>query len=395
MSMRPTSRLTRRGALLGLAGAVSFGPAALAMAPAATTKRFVVVLLRGALDGLSAVVPYGDPDLARWRAELVPPEPGREGGVLDLGGFWGLHPALAGLHGLYAAGEALPVHAVAGAWRSRSHFEAQDYLEFGTTHAMSSGWLNRVAGVLPRGARTETAMSVGTAPPPLLRGPTPVGSWLPHSFGSPDASLYAELAALHQGDKVTGPALAEALHERGFTAAVLAGTEMPANRFSFAALAGTAGRLLAAPDGPRLAALELEGWDTHVAQGARLSGPLAQLDAGLVALKSGLGEAWADSVVLVVTEFGRTVRANGTRGTDHGTGTVAFVLGGGVAGGRVLADWPGLAPGRLFEDRDLQPTRELRGLAKGLLAVHLGFDTAALEAVFPAAPAAETGLLRS
>jgi uncharacterized protein (DUF1501 family) len=394
-------RLTRRAALLGLGGAVACGPAALAMAPAATRRRFVVVLLRGALDGLSAVVPYGDPDLVRWRADLVPPGPGQEGGVLDLGGFWGLHPALAGMHAMYAAGEALPVHAVAGEWRSRSHFEAQDYLELGTTQAMSSGWLNRVASALPAPAAGtavgQLAMAVGTEPPPLLRGPAPVGSWLPHRFGNPDGALYTELAALHRADPVTGPAIAAGLRERGFTAEALAGVEPAANRFALPALAAAAGRLLAAEDGPRLAAMELIGWDTHVAQVGRLPGPLRQLDAGLVALKEGLGPAWAETVVLVVTEFGRTVRANGTRGTDHGTGTVAFVVGGVVQGGRVLADWPGLKPGGLFEDRDLQPTLDLRALAKGLLAQHLGLAAAALGRVFPDSADAPPrgGLLRA
>ena len=386
--------IARRAALLGLGGAISLGRAALAVATAPTGRRFVVVLLRGGLDGLAAVQPYGSAELHDLRAPLLAPPPGQPRGLFDLGGFWGLHPALSGLHDMYAAGELLPVHAVAGAWRSRSHFEAQDYLEYGAAHTMGSGWLNRVAALLPRPAATEAAIAVGNAPPLLLRGPTPAGSWVPHSFARPGPELYAALLALHRADPVTGPALAEGLRERAFTAAVLAGTERPANRFGFAALATAAGRLLAAADGPRLAALELGGWDTHANQPGRLNGPLRELDAGLVALKAGLGDAWAETVVLVVTEFGRTVRANGTRGTDHGTGTVAFVLGGPVAGGRVLADWPGLAPAALFEGRDLQPTSEVRALAKGLLAAHLGLDGAALEAVFPGSPPAEGGLLR-
>jgi uncharacterized protein (DUF1501 family) len=389
-----TLHLTRRGALLGLGGAVSLGRAALAVAAAPTGRRFGVVLLRGGLDGLAAVQPYGSAELHDLRAPLLAPPPGQPGGLLDLGGFWGLHPALAGMHDMYAAGELLPVHAVAGAWRSRSHFEAQDYLEYGAAHSMTSGWLNRVAALLPRPAATEAAIAVGDSPPLLLRGPTPAGSWLPHRFATPGPGVYAALLALHRNDPVTGPALAEGLRERAFTASVLAGTEPPANRFSFAALAATAGRLLAAADGPRLAALELGGWDTHAGQPGRLNGPLRELDAGLVALKAGLGDAWAETAVLVATEFGRTVRANGTRGTDHGTATVTFVLGGQIAGGRVLADWPGLGPGALFEGRDLQPTRELRALAKGVLAAHLGLEAAALEAVFPGSPAAEGGLVR-
>jgi len=173
--------------------------------------------------------------------------------------------------------------------------------------------------------------------------------------------------------------------------------EKPKNAYAFPALAAMAGKLLAAPDGPRVAALELGGWDTHAAQMQRLAGPLGQLDAGLAALKANLGDAWQQTAVLVMTEFGRTARMNGTKGTDHGTGTVAFVAGGRVTGGRVLANWPGLGPDQLLEQRDLQPTMDLRSLAKGLLLSHLGLSPAALGSVFPdsegAAPT--TGLLRT
>ena len=147
-----TPFLTRRTALLGLGAAWTLGGASLALAAAPTDQRFVVVILRGALDGMAAVVPYGDRDLATWRPELVPGAPGSENGMLDLGGFYGLHPALAGLHDMYSAGELLPVHAVAGHYRSRSHFEAQDYMESGADQRMTSGWLNRVVAALPANA---------------------------------------------------------------------------------------------------------------------------------------------------------------------------------------------------------------------------------------------------
>lgn len=383
-------KLARRTALLGLGGAVTLGRAALALGEAATDRRLVVVLLRGGLDGLAAVVPTGDAHLHDLRPELLSPGPGQGGGVLDLDGFWGLHPALSGLHGLYAAGELLAVHAVAGGWRSRSHFEAQDYLEAGACRLLTSGWLNRVASRLPRPAATEAAIAIGATPPPLLRGPTPVGSWLPHGFASPGPALYEAVAALNRDDPVTGPAFAEGLRERAFTASVLPPAGAGGNRSGFAALAEAAGYLLAAADGPRLAAMELDGWDTHAAQLRRLDAPLRQLDAGMLALKTSLGAAWTDTAVLVVTEFGRTVRANGTAGTDHGTGGVAFVLGGRVAGGRVLADWPGLAPGRLFENRDLQPTRDVLALANGVVREHLGL----VAEVFPGTAEAEAGVLR-
>jgi uncharacterized protein (DUF1501 family) len=398
-----TLHLSRRSALLGLTAAWTSGRSSLALADAATDRRFVVVILRGALDGMQAVVPYGDRNLATWRPELIPPAPGQAGGMLDLGGFWGLHPALDGLHAMYSAGELLPIHAVAGAYRSRSHFEAQDFMEMGADHRMTSGWLNRAVAVLPATAAGHSpggpALAVGMSVPLLLRGPATVGSWAPQSFGKPNPDLYLRMAALNSSDPVTGPPIAEGLRERGFTAEALADTTEPAgqrDKYGFAALAGAAGKMLAADDGPRIAALEIGGWDTHSGQMNRLGGPLRQLNDGLVALKASLGPAWSRTAILVMTEFGRTVRMNGTKGTDHGTGTVAFAVGGAVAGGRVLANWPGLDQANLFENRDLQPTADLRSVAKGLLAQHLRLSPAALAAVFPASDAAAAmgGLVR-
>ncbi len=366
-------RLTRRAALLGLGCAMARGHASLALAAAPTERRFVVVLLRGGLDGLAVVVPQGDRDLARWRAPLVPE------GLLDLGGFYGLHPALAGLHHLYAAGEALAVQAVAGPDRSRSHFAAQDSLELGAGgHVIADGWLNRAAAELH-----APALALGAGVPLLLRGPARVDSFLPEGAHHPPPDYYTAVLALHRDDGAAGAAMARALRERGFTEAALAGTELPHDRDAFPTLAEAAGKLLAAPDGPRIAALELGGWDTHVRQVPRLATALATLDRGLMALREALDPVWRRTAVLVVTEFGRTVRANGAAGSDHGTASIAFVLGGSIDGGRVAGTWPGLAPARLFENRDLQPTSDVRALAKGLLAAHLGLGPTALARVFP------------
>ena len=389
--------LSRRKTLLGLAAAATLRGASLALADAPTERRLVVVILRGALDGMAAVVPYGDRDLIGLRGGLVPKPPGAEGGLLDLGGFFGLHPAMPGLHAMYAAGDLLPVHAVSNGTGTRSHFVAQDHLELGVLReGITSGWLNRVAGLLATPAG-ETALAIGPSLPLLLRGPAPVGTWMPAGGAHGDAAFYAALAAMHAADPATGPAIRLALQERGFSAAALAGMAPSPNQSAFPALCAAAGRLLAAPAGPRLAALEVEGWDTHAHQMQRLPPVLKTLDEGLSALKDGLGAAWRQTVVLAITEFGRTVRINGTGGTDHGTASVAFVLGGGVAGGRVGGVWPGLAPAKLFENRDLQPTADLRAVAKGLLAAHLGLDGAALASVFPdsAAIPPMRGLLRA
>lgn len=378
--------LTRRATLLGLGAAMTLGGASLALAAVPGERRFVVVLLRGGLDGLAVLVPQGDPDLAPARAPLVP------AGLLDLGGFWGLHPALSGVCRLYRAGDVLALPALAGPDRSRSHFAAQDALERGAlAQGMADGWLNRTALAL-----RAPALAVGEGVPLLLRGAAPVHTYFPAAPAHPPPDYYAQVLALHGNDALTGPAMTGALAARGFDRAVLP-TAPPADaRNGFPALAAAAGRLLAAADGPRLAALELGGWDTHVRQPPRLAAALRPLDAGLVALHDGLGAAWRQTVVLVVTEFGRTVRMNGAGGTDHGTATVALLLGGAVAGGRVAGDWPGLAPARLFEHRDLQPTGDVRALAKGALAAQFGLGPAALAAIFPGSATAPPlhGLLR-
>jgi len=392
-----TMLLRRRTTLLGLASVIAMSGASLAMIPAGTRKRFVIVILRGALDGLSVVVPYGDANLRNWRGPLVPPEPGSEGGTLDLGGFWGLHPGLEQVHALYRAGEALPVHAVAGPNRSRSHFEAQDILECGAEQRMDSGWLNRLAGVLPPDGASDTAVAMSQTIPLILRGQAPVDAWGRGNVPTASTDFYTHLLALHDHDPLTKGPLTDGLRERAFNSHALDGMPGIGGDSPFVALARTGGRLLAKPDGPRLAVLEMDGWDTHTSQNPRLAHALPILDAGIAALKEGLGAAWADTVVLVATEFGRTVRVNGTGGTDHGTATAAFVLGGKVSGGRVQADWPSLVEAKLFENRDLQPTLDLRGLAKGILGPHFALPQDKLDIVFPGSTTVTpaTGLFRA
>ncbi len=382
--------ITRRSALLGLGVAFTLGRASMAVAAAPTERRLVVVIMRGALDGMAAVVPYGDPALAALRGELLPPPVGAPDGMFDLGGFYGLHPAMPQMAALYRAGELLPVHAVAGHYRSRSHFEAQDYMESGADQRMTSGWLNRAVLAMAKpvgpGAAAEAAVAVGLSTPLLMRGPAAVGAWAPQGgMHAPEPDLLSRIAALNAADPVIGPALAEGMRDRAVSGAALggagAGGGARATGLPSRGRGGGAGGWGPPPAGPRVAALELGGWDTHADQVRRLAGPLGELDAGLAALKDALGDAWARTAVLVITEFGRTARVNGTRGTDHGTGAVAFVAGGRVAGGRVLADWPGLS--NLLDGRDLQPTMDLRSLAKGLLVSHLGLSPAAMATVFP------------
>ncbi|CAI9119341.1 DUF1501 domain-containing protein [Brytella acorum] len=398
--------IRRRSALLGLAASWTLGRSSVAFAvPArgATDPRLVVIILRGALDGLAAVTPYGDRNIVAHRKDLLLAEPGQEHGLLDLGGFYGLHPALGGMHDLYAAGQLLPIHAVAGHYRSRSHFDAQDYLESGADERLNSGWLNRAVAALPaRGGRPDGfGLAMGLTVPLLLRGSERVGSYAPAGSQHPDAGLYTQIAALNASDPLTGPAFRDGLKARGFSDALMEGRPVsPSTQGrkpdAFTTLSTAAGEMLADPRGPRVAALEIGGWDTHAGQVGRLNGPLAQLDRGVLALRQSMGAAWEKTVVLAMTEFGRTVRMNGTGGTDHGTGTVAFLAGGAVQGGRVGGTWPGLAAGQLFENRDLAPTTDLRGVAAGILCDHLHLPHSAIARVFPGAtPTPIQGLVRS
>ncbi|KMO15554.1 DUF1501 domain-containing protein [Methylobacterium indicum] len=382
-----------RRRILGTAGALfawSAIPRTATAAPGARDARLVVVVLRGALDGLSAVAPLGDPAYADLRPGIALTRDG-PGAALPLDGFFALHPALPTFARLYAARQALVVHACATGYRERSHFDGQDVLESGQPGPghTASGWLNRLVAALPagEGIAPRTALGVGVVPPLILRGPAPVLGWAPPRMPRASDELARRVLALYEaGD----PALAASL-ARGLDVDALAKGRPkeggPKEAGGLRGLAEGAARLVAADDGPRIAALALDGWDTHANEGGatgRLAGLLGGLDGVFSAFAEVLAPRWADTAILVVTEFGRTARVNGTTGTDHGTGTVAFLLGGAVRGGRVLADWPGLAPARLYQGRDLAPTTDLRAVAKGLAADLFGLSPAVLgRSVFP------------
>jgi uncharacterized protein (DUF1501 family) len=364
--------------------------------------RFVVIVLRGALDGLSAVAPFGDPGYASLHGELAltleGPTP-----ALPLDGFFLLNPAMPNFARLYKDGQALAVHAVATPYRERSHFDGQDVLESGQggPGLNSTGWLNRFAGTLPAGeAVSKTGcLGVGAVAPLIARGPAPVMGWAP-----PIIPRAADDTAMRVLDLYAArdPVLAVALHE-GLDTDKLAiktasasamprgnGGQGPDNPKGMAAIADGASRIMAADGGPRIAALAFDGWDTHAREGGatgRLAALLGGLDSALAAFEQNLKPYWKDTAILVVTEFGRTARINGTAGTDHGTGTVAFLVGGAVKGGRVIADWPGLKEAQLYQGRDLKPTTDLRSVAKGVLADLYGVSSTALaERVFPGSP---------
>jgi uncharacterized protein (DUF1501 family) len=300
----------------------------------------------------------------------------------------------------------LVVHAAASPYRERSHFDGQNVLENGGDRpsGAASGWLNRALGALP--PPRAQGLALGQNVPLILRGPAAVGSWAPSLLPEVEPELVARLRDLYSNDATLAARLDEATRigaladaDGGSDPAAQQHMARAGNGARLKAIAEAAGRMLAAADGPRVAVMDAGGWDTHAGEGGadgQLAGRLRMLDDALEALRTGLGDSWARSAVLVMTEFGRTVEVNGTRGTDHGTGAAALLVGGAVAGGRVLADWPGLAPRNRHEGRDLRPTTDLRAVAKGLLAEHLRVPLRALGEVFPggdhAAPLA--GLVR-
>ncbi len=358
--------------------------AAPALAGAAVGQRkLVVVVCRGAMDGLSVSPPISDPDYAGLRGAIAIPADQ----ALKLDGDFGLHPKLATVYALAHAGQARIVPAVAIPQRIRSHFEAQDLLESGgeQLYGTTTGWLNRALGSLTADRRVA-AISIGPQEPLILRGPAAIQSWSPGGKGGSDLSrVVATLQDLYKADPLLGPALASGLQTEAAANAINNG--QPLQGRDVRGFAVTAGRFLSAEGGPSIAVLSLDGFDTHAGQGGvngQLAGRLASLDQVVDGLKDGLGTAWPKTVVIVVTEFGRTAHVNGTGGTDHGTASTMILAGGALKPGGIVGDWPTLQPARLFESRDLAPTLDVRQVFKGALRDHLGVEPRALEtAVFP------------
>ena len=352
--------------------------------------RFLFVILRGALDGLSAVMPVGDPDFANMREGFMD-DVKQAGAPLPLDAMFALNPAMKSLAALYANKQASVIHAVCTPYRDRSHFDGQEMLESGlprVTHG-DSGWLNRALAGLPASpttSRDKQGLAIGPTVPLVLRGDLPVMSWSPDHLRVSTPDTIARLMSLYQA---RDPELAEALQQASAIAKETTGQMGGAGRGveAMLAVADGAARLLVRPDGPRIAALSIDGWDTHADEKpgtGRLGKLLGLLDQLFDHLHKGLEPVWNDTVIVAATEFGRTVRINGTAGTDHGTGTVAFLLGGAVKGGRVIADWPGLSDKALLDGRDLRPTTDLRAVLKPVLTDHLGMDRKLIEVrVFP------------
>jgi uncharacterized protein (DUF1501 family) len=383
-----------------VSGGVAASLPSLAFANAATDSRLVLVILRGALDGLAAVPAYGDGAYAGKRGALALTSPTHK-----LDGLFALHPSLRHLHERWRVRELVVFHAVASPYRERSHFDGQDLLESGGARRTArDGWLNRVLPTLAAGHARSTdglALALAQNVPLVLRGEARVSSWAPSRLPEVDSDTLQRIADLYSRDATLASRLQAALATDAAADDGMGGGRRRDPVNALGAVAGAAGKFLATTDGPRIAVIETGGWDTHANQGAengQLANRLRALDAGVDSLRAALGAAWSRTAVLIVTEFGRTVAINGTRGTDHGTATCAFLVGGAVNGGRIVTDWPGLATNALYQGRDLKPTLDLRGVFKGVLAAQFGVAESVLEeAVFPESRTAAPveGLIRA
>ncbi len=363
------------GAMLACCGVAGFPGLTLAAAP--TDKRLLVVILRGGMDGLGVIVPYGDKGFADLRRKLAPtPQT-----LLPMDGFFMMHGALKPLHDMYLQKEMIVLHAAASPYRERSHFDAQNLLENGAVkpHALSTGWLGRSLAALGQG---KDGLSLGPAVPLVLQGVKSVQSYTPSALPEVSEDFVNRVMYMYKHDEVLSSALqASRMTPEMDDAARGRGPKQ------FIEMMKTAAKFMSPATGAKIAAIDLGGWDTHANQGTekgRLSNALDILAQGIAAYKTGMGDVWEDTAVLAITEFGRTAADNGTGGTDHGTASAAFLLGGNVNGGRVIGDWPGLARGNLYQERDLYPANDLRALLKAVVEAHLGIDVStATRTIFP------------
>lgn len=377
LSRRKFFQLAGVGA--GLTIAHPFLPMRMAFADNLQNKKLMVVILRGAMDGLAAVVPYGDKSYVGARGSMALPQ--NDATLINLDGFFAMHSALKPLADLYNKKELLIYHASATPYRKRSHFDAQDLLENGTDkpHGISSGWLNRSIGVL---STPLDAIAIGSSVPLALQGKANVGSWAPSVLPSVDDDFMSRVENMYKSDPLLLSAFVNAQQMKDM-GGNMAGAKRGAK--AFVGMMKKAAGFMAADDGANIATVEIGGWDTHANQGlekGRLANNFKILAEGITAFKQDMGTAWKDTAVITITEFGRTVKGNGTGGTDHGTASVAFLAGGGVNGGKVIGDWPGLK--KLYEGRDLLPVNDLRALLKTALQQQLSISKQDLDkVVFP------------
>ena len=399
--------ITRRNftrAAAALIGASAFTQAPVAYAKAPGEKRLIVIVLRGAMDGLHALAPYADKDYRKIRPGLALTAPGGDRPVIDLNGSFGLHPALAPMKPLYDAKQLAFIPAASTQYRARSHFEAQNMLETlgSAPYAMKTGWLNRALLTMNAGD-TRLGLALGPSVPLILYGNAGVRTHSESRLPEVSEDFMARIGAMYDSDPAFHNAIAQSMEEQAMEGQAKTGMmsendmmsagdmmsdmsmddmRLRPNNLGDTTLA--AATLLKASDGPRVAVIEAGGWDTHFAQERRLTALFEDLSEGIVTIKTQLGDVWDDTAVVVVSEFGRTARENGSNGTDHGTGGLAIVAGGNVKGGQILGTYPGLSSAALFEDRDVMPTSSVESIFKTILRNHMGITERALDTkVFP------------
>jgi uncharacterized protein (DUF1501 family) len=395
-------KLNRRK-LLSLGAGAALAPIpimAFAAAPAAP-KRLVVVMLRGAVDGLNVVVPYGDNAYYEVRPTIAVPRPGSEEGALSLDEHFALHPALAGLMPLWPAKQLAFVHAAGSPDPTRSHFDAQLFVESGTPghRGTADGWMNRLLAALPGPHGPTDAVAIGPILPQILKGKMaaanlPLGPAAAKPIALDRPEIAANFDRLYAGNDPVSISYRQGRTARAELIAGMPQEDPAADNGApppngLPNQAGRLAHLLTHDPRIRLVFVSLGGWDTHVRQGnqkGQLADRLRPLGDGLAALAQALGREWDDTVVVVISEFGRTVRENGDGGTDHGHGNVMWLAGGAVRGGRVYGEWPGLAPAQLFEGRDLAVTTDYRHVLASVVERHLRVPDRGLDRIFPDLP---------
>ena len=374
---------SRRQTLGLLAGASLTALPQISFAQGIENRKFIFVILRGAMDGLAALIP-DDKEIEGLRGAILPTPDTR----LDLGNGFRLHPSFKGLKYLYSQGDAAFIHAAATPYRERSHFEGQDALETLGRHGAKDGWLNRAIQ-----ANGGSGLAVGRAVPLAMQGSAPVTNWSPPIFKAASDDLLGRLSDLYAGDPLLAASLANAQDNTEMSMDL---SKRDARRFTkeYTIALSTIGRLMSEDGGPGIGMVALDGWDTHHNQTNDLTRKFLALDDALTALRTSLGSSWDKSCVVVCSEFGRTAAANGTKGTDHGTGGLTMLLGGAIKGGKLYGDWPGVKETALYEGRDLNPANDVAAVLKGVMRDHLGITRNALDtSIFPNSGRAFDGLI--
>lgn len=372
-----------RKSFLGMCvgGMATFALPSVLFARVPSSSRLVFVLLRGGFDGLASLVPHGDQDYEALRGRMA----FAANELYDLDGIFGLVSGLNPWAELWETNELLPLHAMAIPYRTRSHFDGQAILETGLSRPEGSadGWLNRLLQIM-EGRRAGIAVAAGM--PRSLSGPHPISSWSPAQLGDVEGGYLDRLGVLYRADPYLHDRFEAALQLRDLAPASEVGMGRRGGRDRVSSIMTAAARFLREPDGPNVAALEFSGWDTHAnqgMQGGQLDRRLAQLAEGVLALRREMGSVWPDTTVVIMTEFGRTARPNGTQGTDHGTAGAGFVIGSRVGRSRVVSDWPGLSDRVLYQKRDLAPTLDTRSVLKGVIAGTFDLTASQADRVFP------------